>query len=277
MSYQSSADIRRLMAHARQLVTERVGLDHNKPVIYTCITNSYNELPAIPFSLLDDFNFICFTDQGQVVRAAGWSIFPLNFQLANQRLTAKAVKILPHHLFLNHKLSIWVDGNIVIKNSVSDIFRKFEASSALIGLISHDKRNCLYEEAKCCLRWGKDEPKRIKAQVTAYKAAGVKRNQGLYQGRFLLRRHTEEACSAAMDLWWDQIITYSIRDQISLPFIIMQNNLDVWNVDIDDFAQACEVVAHKKYATYLSAGAVGAKTRALLASLIYFVSSKLKR
>jgi hypothetical protein len=51
---------------------------------------------------------------------------------------------------------------------------------------------------------------------------------GLAETRVVIRRHTP-AIAALNAAWWAQIAQYSVRDQVSLPFVCWQHGL-TWDV-----------------------------------------------
>ncbi|MCX2977395.1 glycosyltransferase domain-containing protein [Candidatus Marimicrobium litorale] len=246
-------------------------LPDKRVVIYTCATNGYSLVPQIPPSIRALFDFVCFTDDHDYEPPSGWVVIHLNFSLANPRLTAKALKVLPHFVFPDYRYTLWVDANLGLLEGAPVYIDSFLNSGAEIGLAKHNRRSCIYDEALECMRWGKDKSERIELQVNTYRRAGYPENAGLYQGGFIMRQQNAKVCKLAMEDWWGQIVKHSIRDQISLPVIISRNELTIYKLETTDFVLAVEKIKHKKFTMYHTGFSVRDRLRAFIASLIYRV------
>ena len=71
---------------------------------------------------------------------------------------------------------------------------------------------------------GKGDKKEIIKQITSYYSLGYPFDNGLYEGGCIVRMHNNPLIMKIMKNWWDEINTYSMRDQISLPFVFWQND-----------------------------------------------------
>ncbi len=201
-----------------------------KKVVYTAIFGNKDKLIE-PQYVPDDFDFICFTDQD--FDSQVWQIRKVKGNFDNPRLSAKIFKILPHRYLPEYELSIWVDGNILIKGNINKLVDKY-LSQAPLAFFDHrnlqlDARSCIYQEAEALLEMAKkgkikDDPNIIKKQVGDYRLQGYPEQNGLIVGGIILRKHNLPEVINLMEKWWEEINKYSIRDQLSFNFVAWQNN-----------------------------------------------------
>jgi hypothetical protein len=95
-----------------------------------------------------------------------------------------------------------------------------------MAAFDHLSCNCLYEEAKRCIERDKDNKNIIDKQISKYKKEGMPLNYGLIQNRILLRKHNDPTVIKTMEDWWQEIVNYSKRDQISFCYSTWKNNLE---------------------------------------------------
>ena len=127
-------------------------------------------------------------------------------------MEAKEYKILSHK-FIDSEISVWLDGNIELLVPEELLIEHF-LGDADIGLWKHPYRDCLYEEAEKT----KDIPK-VEEQAKYYKSQGFPKNAGLYECGTLVRRNTPRV-NEFNEMWWEEIKKWSVRDQISFPYVL---------------------------------------------------------
>jgi O-antigen biosynthesis protein len=242
-----------------------------KHVIYTCVTNGYSQVLAPPVELRPHFDFILLSDSQ--IQVEGWRTLPCQVPQSDPRRIAKYYKILPHRIFVDHDASIWVDGNFQLHQGLLETFRKFLESDQDAALLRHRSRRCIYEEAKECLRWGKDNPDTIESQIRKYQDIGHPRNCGLFMGGIILRKHNAAACIRTMEAWWREIEVHSVRDQLSLPVVLRMHGLSVMTLPFEHLRHCATVVPHRKYRSYSLRGRNLLNPRAWLAPLIYRIAT----
>jgi hypothetical protein len=133
--------------------------------------------------------------------------------------------------------SIWLDGNMRIKIGGVEFI---ERCLAALGpddwsAMRHPWRNCIYVEAEytatvCAWRY---DAAAIRRQAAAYEAAGYPRSAGLQATGFMVRRHTP-LVEAIGEAWWQENLTWSHQDQISLPFVLGHARDNVATAFLDD-------------------------------------------
>lgn len=197
--------------------------EKNKKVVYTCIIGGYDSLSE-PKYITDGFDYICFTDD-KSLKSDIWEIRPLPKETENLSQVKKQryVKINPHLFLKEYDLSIWVDGNVVLKGDLNKFVKKYINDKSSIYVPKHPQRNCIYLESTVVGRMGKDKKEVMKPQMDRYKKEGFPQNYGLLQSNILLRKHNNEDCIKLMEEWFNEVKKGSHRDQLSFNYVSWKN------------------------------------------------------
>jgi len=141
------------------------------------------------------------------------------------RMNAKIYKILPFHFLPDYEYFVWIDSNFILKENPL-VLIKNNLKNNDFAVFRHSFRNCVYKEAKEVIRLKKENAEAIKKQVNFYKKDGYPDNNGLYELACFLFKNTKKN-RELMHSWWIQILRYSSRDQISFPYCVYKNNVDL--------------------------------------------------
>jgi hypothetical protein len=187
----------------------------NKIVVYTSIFGPYDGL--IPQKKIEGVDFICFTDQD--FNTSPWKVVKCERKFEDSTRNARYYKVLPHKYLQDYEISIWIDGNFLIKNLRNELFEQLKE----YPLIAFEHGwNCIYKECEGIIELGKrvgrfkDDPEVMKAQIERYRAEGFPENYGLCQSGIMIRNHHDEKLIQTMELWWSEIENGSKRDQLSM-------------------------------------------------------------
>ena len=227
-----------------------------KVLAYSAIYGGYDHPKPIRAA---DFDLppIMFTDRGETFTEAirqGWSpILVLPEMMGITYPTGRE----PDHIIepmLNHKYwkchpdqavaratttpyyphieaSIWLDGSVEPHPGFE------EKALAALGdddwaCVPHPSRNCIYPEAdySATLTWRYDGPS-ILAQANHYRGFHPS-GYGLIATGVNIRRHSPEVIELS-HLWWEEILTWSHQDQISLPVLLrLWEDKVKWNMNL---------------------------------------------
>ena len=203
-----------------------------KKVIYTAIFGGYDKLPD-PDYKPEGWDFICFTDSD--IKSDIWEIKKVPAIYEDSTRNARKYKVLPHRWFPDYEYSLWVDGNILIKNNINELIDIYLDDNISLAVHDHnqnqlDPRDCVYDEAKVILYFGqkngnyKDDPIVINRQMEKYLKENYPAKNSLAVTMQLLRKHNNLKCINAMEQWWEEIKYGSKRDQLSC-------NYSMWNTN----------------------------------------------
>lgn len=198
----------------------------NKYVVYTVITNGYDNLIEPAFAQ-DGIDYICFTDSKDL-KGDIWQIREIPEWTKNipQNKRQRMLKVLPHLLFPEYEMSLYIDGNVKIRGDVKNIFEILEEH--IISIPKHPQRNCLYREAIAVMKMSKDVPENVMPQVERYLAENFPTDNGLFETNIVFRKHDTPECKRLMDRWALEIMMGSHRDQLSLTYAMWTTETDVF-------------------------------------------------
>ena len=200
------------------------GNGRNRKVVYTCITGNYDTLKE-PSKVNSDFDYVCFTDNSSMLSDV-WNVRPLPREVdgLSQVKKQRWVKLHPHKLFPDYDISIWVDGNILIRGDVGKLLKKYVVEECSVYVPKHPNRNCIYDEAEAVIRYGKDKAEIVNKQIERFKKEGFPRDNGLPQTNILVRRHNDAGCARLMDNWFKVLKDGSHRDQLSFNYALWKTS-----------------------------------------------------
>ena len=194
-------------------------------VVYTAITNRHARLTVRPQS--PDTDFICYSDAP--LDCDDWQIRPVEAAGLPPRMRAKFHKLHPPE---GYEWSVWIDGAYVLRSDATTLVDDLIArSSSGFGIHRHNTRDCIFDEAEHTVLLDKYSGQRgiIEAQVRHYADLGHPRSWGLWAGG-LMCRNASPIVAEVMRRWWDELLRWSSRDQLSLPFVLRSSSFrpDEW-------------------------------------------------
>lgn len=214
----------------------------NKFVIYTALTNDYDDIVNQEIRL-DNVDFIFISDSN--IKSEFWNVVKTDISHRDPRRTAKIFKILPHLVLDRYDTSLWVDANLLLKSALAPLIDSFVKGESIITMVEHDRRKCIYHEAEECLFWNRDEPELINNQIRKYRDYGYPTNNGLINGRFILRKHNISQIRYLMSCWWLEIENNSVRDQISFNYVFWKVGIVYDAIPSDRRDDYIKIIVHK--------------------------------
>lgn len=202
----------------------------NNIVVYTCITNNYDLLKEIKY-IDEGVSYICFTDNDKLTSKT-WKIVYLDSNLIDLNLSfvkqQRFIKLCPHKLdcLNNYDISVWVDANIVINNSIKELVQLYHKDGCFLTTFKHPVRNCVYKEGDTCIRIKKDKKENIEPQLLGYKSEGYPENNGMLESNMLIRNHNLPNCKKLMDSWWEELKSKSHRDKLSFNYVVWKHHFE---------------------------------------------------
>jgi len=195
--------------------------------VFTALTNNFDELVALPF-IDEGIDYFCFTDTPRAITIP-YANKITQYIDPNPRKTARFIKTHPHFYLPEYDLVIWIDANITPLRKLSEHVERFVDSDADIAVIEHPVRDGYVEEAMECIRIGADNAEIIQNQIEGYKDLGIKNNH-LLETNIVMSRPKRDRVKNFFNLWWEEINTKSIRDQISANYAIEKSGVVVHHI-----------------------------------------------
>ena len=204
-----------------------------KICVYTCIMGKYDNLNEISEDVYEsNIDYYCFTNNKNIKSDTWKVIYIENNQLSNQ-LLARKIKILGNNIVEKYDITVWIDGNTIIKKKISEFLEKeIKLNKYDISSFRHRFRDCIYDEAVECVKLKKDNKEIIKKQVEFLKKEKYPRHNGLYETGILVRKNNK-LVKNVMELWYTMVSNYSIRDQLSFNYIIYKTKIKTQTINMD--------------------------------------------
>jgi len=180
--------------------------------VYTTLFGPYDHiLPA----LHDEADYILFTDQ-EGVEAPGWQVRQVKRPhpdgcYASRFYFDQASMVLPEYYLTimhgaNAQLIMPPCGLVAMLRPDHDI-----------ACFAHAHRTNVYEEAKACIRFRKDDKAVIQRQMERYRMAHFPESVRLSTCGLLVRRNTRRLRQFEA-AWWAEVQAGSCRDQLSFDY-----------------------------------------------------------
>lgn len=197
--------------------------------IYTSITGGYDRLLQ-PHVVDEGFDFICFVGRGEkrCDRDGVWEIRELAFEAESPQLVSRYAKMHPHVLLPDHEASVWIDGNIeILDGSLYEAARQKLASGETYCGVPHPSRDCVYEEAKKCRDMRYISYLKLLAIWATLFLHGVPRHAGMMENNLIFRRHNDPVIVRFDELWWERVVHFCRRDQLSFLWTVRECGVKV--------------------------------------------------
>jgi len=187
-----------------------------KVAIYTSIVNKYDsiKLPIKQESYTGKVDYFCFTSE------AGSNRYKISVPRLDlhPRLINRWYKLFPNEIneLNNYDITIYIDGNLSITNPGFVDFCLNKLGNTDFALYKYHTRSCIYKEISECRKQKKfgvyDNHLVQELDYRRFYPA----NNGLYWCGCLIRRKSSINNLISLQ-WWNHIIKYTWRDQISFP------------------------------------------------------------
>jgi hypothetical protein len=155
-----------------------------------------------------------------------WKIRPLQFTMSDDIRINRWHKIHPHVLFPGYDESIYIDANIDVR---TDILFDLILADDTIRIPIHNI-SCIYEEAINIIKSGKDRKECVEKMLDFLKKESFPKDYGLTENCIIYRKHNNKKVIAMMNMWWELIVKFSRRDQLSLSFVLWKFNISPYSI-----------------------------------------------
>lgn len=179
-----------------------------------------------PAVITPGWDYICFTDDPQL-RSDAWDVLLSprtgpDLGLEQKKYAMKHM-ILGHQYLAGYDLSLSMGAQLVLNCHLDELLRDSFTAGDEMMLCFHPERDCVYDEAAVCKALLLDDPACIDAQMQRYRAAGYPAHNGLYSTGIMARWHKSENVRAVCELWWEEYLSGSRRDQLSLNYALWRS------------------------------------------------------
>lgn len=200
-------------------------------VVYTVVCGHYDKLNSVFID--DNFDYICFTDYNfNGVIPNPWRHVRLPLTTLNNKDLSRYCKLLPHYLLPQYESSIYIDGNIEIKQSISELAAGvFNISK--VAAYEHWERASLEHEFIECAKCGFDFIYKLKRQYSQYVSQGFQSHE-LFENNILFRKHLNPQVIKMNELWWKEYTEKGKRDQYSFVYVAYKSDIKIYSLGEHD-------------------------------------------
>ena len=190
-----------------------------KKCVYTCLVGNY-DYPRSQ-SISKEWDYICVCDRA--FEHDTWKCVEFDKREMSSSLASRLPKILPHKFLSEYDYSVYIDASITMLEDVEKLCNYVGWPD--FGTRIHSDRNCVFQEIDICLAIGKGNSKDLRRQRDFYTKEKIPRTFGLFENGILFRSHNHPDIIRLGDLWWDHLVKFSHRDQVSLPYVVWKNRI----------------------------------------------------
>lgn len=199
-----------------------------KIVVYTCVTGNYDNVLE-PFVKVNNIDFVLFTDIKENNKLKYWNTMEIPYKLEKYDNIYKNryIKMHPNDFFSEYDYSIYIDGNVQVMSDLTDLVYSVNDKTG-ISMHRHKSRNCIYNEIEVCKIRKKGNYKELKNQVEKYRNEGFPKEFGMLEATVIVTDLKNNKAKKIFEDWWNEFcLIPSMRDQISLHYIIWKNKLTI--------------------------------------------------
>jgi hypothetical protein len=204
--------------------------------VYRGLLGGYEELREVPIAHQTDIAFICITDDPDL-KSDTWTIVVQEPRIpADLTRSSRALKILGHPCLDDYEQTLWLDNTVELKRPPDELFDTW-LQDADVAAPSHSFRRSVLGEAEAVIDAGIDDYTRVYEQMTHYLRVFpqfVEENP--HWTGMLARRHG--AATSAMQTWWEHVLRYSRRDQLSFTPAMLWHDVRLRSVPLDHHSSA---------------------------------------
>ena len=162
---------------------------------------------------------------------------------------SRRAKLRPHQYFPDAEWSLWLDNKSRLRRDPHEVLAAVRAQGdADFFAFRHFRRDCVYDELQTAWENGLDDHAILKERLRTYRAEWMPRHAGLIEGHFLLRRHNAPALVRFGERWFEHVLRFSRRDQISFPYLAWKLGLGYETITALDWKETVEFTVHDRKA-----------------------------
>lgn len=199
--------------------------------VYTCVVGDYDNLKE-PLSISSECDYFVISDRKPVHKTV-FQYVDINKCVPNSiednTRKNRYCKINAHKIFPNYRYSIYFDGNIQLNDSIVELIKQLPVTRTTAFCPNFWKS--IYREMMSVLQNKRDEKELVMKQAEKYWLEGMPEDYGSVMCGIMIREHNNPKCKKIMEQWWQQLESFSRRDQISLPYVLWKNGYTIDDVN----------------------------------------------
>ena len=203
-----------------------------KLCVYTCITGDYDNLKELEI-IEDGIDYYCFTNNKKI-KSNTWKVVYIEDKKLSNVLLARKTKLLGHPM-INSKYDVlfWIDGDLRIRKPIKSFMDEYcDLDKYDFISFKHHARDNIFQEIKACLYFGRETREKALKLKEFYKKEKYKYDNVLIESTIMIKKNID-IVNETMKMWFDMLLNYSHRDQLSFNYVISKTNLNVNLIDLN--------------------------------------------
>ncbi len=193
-------------------------------LVYTALIGNYETFVGSALQTDPETDLVCFTDSAELV-SENWHIRRVEPRFPQDSIrSARFLKIMGPTLFGDYAESLWIDNTVGLALR-PDAFMDKMLEGVDLAVPGHSGRETVGAEFDAVSSLGLDDPSRIYEQLFHYAQSmpDILEERPFWTA-ILVRRHTEPV-KELMQHWWEQVLRYSRREQLSFNYSLRMSNV----------------------------------------------------
>ena len=196
-----------------------------KLIIYTALFADEN----IPLEEVGNFypfghekgnvEYIAFTNRKDLT-SDFWDVRYVDLQQSSPRVDARYYKLNSHLVLPDHDVSLWMDSQVYFVFEPESIVESHLSISDVAIHHHSDISSLAHESIAQAWVYKNDDPQIVMNQVIRYGNEGFPMLKYDHYSSGILFRKNNKGVKRFNELWWAEVSTYSLRDQLSLPYVV---------------------------------------------------------
>ena len=204
--------------------------------VYTYILGSYDQLLDQPSVESEETEYICFTDNPELTSDT-WRVVLVEPRFPSDIVrSARFLKIVGHPDLAAFEATLSIDASVRLRVPPERIVEAWLTDDVDFAVAEHSYRETLIDEFDEVIRLNYDDRGRVHEQLFDYSVdhPSTLQRRPLWTG--IIARRVTEASDDMARLWFDHVLRYSRRDQLSVLTAIEQSRIGIQTLPLDNFA-----------------------------------------
>lgn len=202
-----------------------IGKRYMKLIIYTALF-AHQNTPLIEVGKFYPFNhdkkgvkYIAFTNRKDLT-SDFWDVKYVDLKQSSPRVDARYYKINPHIVLPEHEVSLWMDSQVYFTYE-PNAFVEYYLKNYDVAIHHHSDISSVAQESVAqAWVYQNDDPQIIMNQVVRYGKLGFPMIKYDHYSSGILFRKNNKFVEQFNNMWWDEVNNNSLRDQLSLPYVV---------------------------------------------------------
>lgn len=198
-----------------------------KVAVYTALIGNKERLQELSFApdTKQGIDYFCFTDNP--ISSETWHVVNVDPRIPGDPIrSARYLKFHGHPSLAGYEKTLWIDNRIRLRRPPHEIFGLLPEDVDL-AIAPHDHRDTLLDEFMEVLRLRKDDAFSVRSMMNFYRNYFPELlAEKPFTTTMLLRRNSEQV-EKFFKLWWELVLRFSRRDQLSLNYALKHSGTSV--------------------------------------------------